>query len=288
MKKLLYIVLLSMASVAYGQTKTAKVTLKNGTVLVGEIKNFDPLKQITLVIAGNPVELQMSDILRVEQNSAPTSASTTVQGPYTDQGNYPDSIRVKLGEYEITLLLVRGGDFMMGYDGRHSLSMNSEPVHKVRLTTYYISENLISNEQYATLAKLDFKEKYKTSPADVKWDVADTFMKQLRHQTGKNYRLPTDAEWEYASNSALQNRMFSGSKAYKVEWCSDFFDDFPSGESPIDPQGPATGNKRVQRSYAYQLIYNKYDRSLPRYKPGKIIFDKCNFRIVIKAADLSR
>jgi small nuclear ribonucleoprotein (snRNP)-like protein len=162
MKKLLFIALLSLASVAYGQTETAKVTLKNGTMLVGEIKSFDPLKQITLVIAGNPVEIQMSDILKVEQNGAngaPTAASTTVQGPYNDQGNYPDSIKVKVGEFEIILLLVRGGDFMMGYDGHHSLSMNSEPVHKVKLTTYYISENLISNEQYAALAKLDFKEK---------------------------------------------------------------------------------------------------------------------------------
>jgi hypothetical protein len=70
MKKFLILAMFLISLGAYSQGNEAKVTLKNGTVLMGSIKAINPVKSLTLIVAGTPVDIQMSDVERVEQVSS--------------------------------------------------------------------------------------------------------------------------------------------------------------------------------------------------------------------------
>ena len=85
---------------------------------------------------------------------APRS-SKLIYGQYqiTDTKEYPDSFKIRIGDQELTMVLVRGGTFNMGYDGRHSISWDSEPVHRVTLSSFYVSRQLMNCNAAETLLK---------------------------------------------------------------------------------------------------------------------------------------
>jgi formylglycine-generating enzyme required for sulfatase activity len=116
---------------------------------------------------------------------------------------------------------------------------------------------------------------------NVNWDDCQTFISKLNNATGKRFRLPTEAEWEYAARGGNKSRGYkysgsndlgsvawytnnSGSKTHDVktkqpnelniydmtgsvqEWCQDWYGDY-SRASQTNPTGPSSGSGRVYR-----------------------------------------
>ena len=130
-----------------------KVTMKSGATITGELKELVATDHITLEIAGVESTISMSDVVSVEKIGSQVLSSNKEKddddlkyGKYeiTDQNQYPDSFKITIGDQELTMVLVRGGWFNMGYDGHHSMLWDSEPVHKVTLSSFYVSKQLIN------------------------------------------------------------------------------------------------------------------------------------------------
>lgn len=157
MKKLLVLfAMMVLPMVASAQNNLSVVTLKNGTELKGVIKSIDPTDVLVLVISGVETTIKMSDVAKVEAagETTPNVASLTDMSKrlddekliVTDKADYPESFDLKVGNASIKMILVRGGDMNMGFNGRHSRSMKSEPVHKVGVTSFYMSETFVTTE----------------------------------------------------------------------------------------------------------------------------------------------
>jgi formylglycine-generating enzyme required for sulfatase activity len=150
----------------------------------------------------------------------------------------------------------------------------------------------------------------------VSWDDVQAFLQRLNEKTGKRYRLPTEAEWEYAARGgekgANDNFTYAGGndldevgwftentkdkgtwpvggkKANQIglydmsgnvwEWCADWYGDYPKG--PVkDPKGPGKGSLRVLRGGSWGLNADRC-RVANRYpySPGTR-FDLNGFRV---------
>ena len=232
-----------------------KVTLKSGVTITGDLKELVTTDHITLIIGGVESIISMDEVSSIEQMNSINSEiqggkpHKLVYGQYqiTDTKQYPDSFVLNIGDQKITMLLVRGGWFNMGYDDRHSWSWGSEPVHRVLLSSFYVSKQLLNRRV------VDYIQQKKKPNTSIKpfgtysRKVAETIINQLASETKLPYRLITEAEWEYFAIMPFAESIFSSQ--YIVEWCSDYYGDYLEKEQ-INPQGPSSGNTYVVRSYS--------------------------------------
>ena len=232
-----------------------KVTLKSGVTITGDLKELVTTDHITLIIGGVESIISMDEVSSIEQMGTVQTitqsekSSKLVYGQYqiTDTKQYPDSFVLNIGDQKITMLLVRGGWFNMGYDDRHSWSWGSEPVHRVLLSSFYVSKQLL-NRRAVDYIQQKKKPNTSTKPfGTYSRKVAETIINQLASETKLPYRLITEAEWEYFAIMPFAESVFSSQ--YIVEWCSDYYGDYLEKEQ-INPQGPSSGNTYVVRSYS--------------------------------------
>lgn len=130
------------------------------------------------------------------KDSDPTPTPSTLSSASSDNTNEkstPPSIP------QIEMVLIPAGTFMMGQKPSDSYS-NRYPQHPVTVPSFYISKYEITQEQYRAVMGMNpsFFKGDNLPVASVSWNDAVDFCRKLSQMTGKEYRLPTEAEWEYA------------------------------------------------------------------------------------------
>ncbi|GCL47969.1 formylglycine-generating enzyme family protein [Microcystis aeruginosa] len=110
----------------------------------------------------------------------------------------------------LTMVAIPGGTFLMGSPGEKDDDKSEKPQHLVSVSAFYLSQTLITRAQWRFVAHLpregkdldpdpaEFKESDNNPVERVSWYDAIEFCARLSRHTGKNYRLPSEAEWEYA------------------------------------------------------------------------------------------
>ncbi|MEM1251682.1 MAG: SUMF1/EgtB/PvdO family nonheme iron enzyme [Cyanobacteria bacterium P01_H01_bin.21] len=125
----------------------------------------------------------------------------------------------------LTLDMVRipGGTFMMGAaEGEAGASKDEYPQHKVTLPEFWMGKFAVTQEQWQAVAGFDkIAQDLELDPANFKgakrpveqvnWQDAEEFCKRLSQKTGKEYTLPSEAQWEYACRAGTDTPFHFGS-----------------------------------------------------------------------------
>ena len=164
----------------------------------------------------------------------------------------------KLDNPEIEMINIRGGTFTMSVAYPYNNAKR-----EVVISDFSISKNLVSQAKW--------KEIMNTTPSfykddsfpveQVSYENIQDFIAQLNEKTGKKYRLPTEAEWEYAAKFK-QNIIFCDLS----EWCNDWFEEmkppsflkkmFGSNTSQYNPTGPPDGTQKLCRTKDWRSGYD--------------------------------
>jgi formylglycine-generating enzyme required for sulfatase activity len=142
---------------------------------------------------------------------------------------------------------IPGGSFLMGTDEAEVQRLNQEystdafnrelPQHPVTLQTYSLGKYPVTQEQYQAVMGNNpsrFKDNPKNPVENVSWQEAQAFCQKLRELTGQDFRLPTEAEWEYACRAGTQTLYYFGNDKTQLgdyAWYGD-----NSGKNPLDSQ----------------------------------------------------
>jgi serine/threonine protein kinase len=142
------------------------------------------------------------------------------------------------------MVFVQGGKFTMGCTSEQDKDCDQDerPEHLVELSSYYIGKYEVTQAQWNTIMKTNPSSfKGANLPVEsVSWNDVEKFIQKLNEKTGKKYRLPTEAEWEYAARGGnkSQGYKYSGSNdANEVAWYGS------NSDGKTHPVGQKTANE---------------------------------------------
>jgi len=185
---------------------------------------------------------------------------------------------------QFTMVAVKGGTFTMGATSEQGSDAweDEKPAHEVTLSDYYIGQTEVTQALWeAVMGSNPSDSRGDNLPVEqVSWNDCQEFIRKLNQLTGKQFHLPTEAEWGYAARGGRKSRGYKyaggndiglvarcydngigihpvGTKQanelgiYDMsgnvwEWCSDWYRNYTSS-SQSDPQGPSSGSRRVYR-----------------------------------------
>ena len=223
------------------------------------------------VLAGGVLSAQTADAERRKMHDAATNSEIET---FTVNGVAFKMVKVEGGTFQMGATSEQGSD---AYDWE-------KPVHSVTLPDYYIGQTQVTQELWEAVMGSNpsyFKGDNQCPVENVSWNDCQEFIEKLNRLTGKNFRLPTEAEWEYAARGGNKSKGYkysgsndadavawyydnSGSKTHPVatkqsnelglydmsgnvwEWCQDWYGKY-SSHSQSNPKGANTGSIRVLR-----------------------------------------
>ena len=179
------------------------------------------------------------------------------------------------------MVKVAGGTFTMGTADNinKTATLNVAPLHDVTLRSYKIGATEVTQALWESVmgSNPSLVQSPNLPVSNVTWDDCQEFIQKLNQQSGSHFRLPTEAEWEYAARSraADDGKKIATGSVYKqascknvgeaggntlgikgmngnvAEWCQDWFGSYQL-EKQTNPTGPDKGTHRVVRGGSYQ------------------------------------
>ncbi|MBO7476826.1 MAG: SUMF1/EgtB/PvdO family nonheme iron enzyme [Salinivirgaceae bacterium] len=278
-----------------------------GEVLVGQIKKM-PLRQgdyilqfISLINPADSYSVNLSmpnadKVLDIHLNPVLSGRENEEQRQYAIEQKEKE-IRLMIEKYIAEMVYVECGTFWMGahsniiknsfFQGEPDINTpnydmdafaDESPVHKVTLDSFHIGKYPVTQGLWSAIMENNpsYHKNDKYPVENVSWNDCDEFIKKLNQKTSKNFRLPTEAEWEYAARGGNKSHGYKfagsdnivdvawlgsthpvGEKApnelnlYDMsgnvwEWCQDWYNEYYS-DSQINPVETDVSSYKVLR-----------------------------------------
>ena len=247
----------------------------------------------------------------VNRDGAVTAADITDIYDVLLNGMPSDITEYTVNGVTFAMVNVEGGTFAMGNPDYQSDEdfYNEGPVHQVTVSSFSIGQTEVTQELWQAVmgwnysghgGNLQYPAEYMT------WSICQEFIAKLNEMTGKNFRLPTEAEWEFAARGGNKSNGYqyagsndidevawytsnSGGATHEVgtkapnelgiydmsgnvwEWCSDWYGEY-SADAQVDPTGPESGAEKVMRGGSWYGKAKKC-RVAKRFKASALFGD---------------
>ena len=249
-------------------------------------RGYEPYAEVVTININETLRLEN---IKLEESSEPQQMvevpRQAVVEPQHEYGIAAGNKTFTVNGVSFEMVYVEGGTFEMGATTEQGSDAykDEKPVHRVTLSDYYIGKYEVTQELWeAVMGSNPSYFKGAQNPVEsVSWNDCQEFVIRLNRLTGRTFRLPTEAEWEYASRGGNKSRHYkysgsnnidyvawytdnSGRKTHAVgtktanelgiydmsgnvwEWCSDWYGGYSAG-AQTNPQGPSSGSGRVLR-----------------------------------------
>ena len=307
MKQVFFVFLLAFGFVAGAQNVTVRKPKKQKTATTQVApKKQRASKQRKVQSKKDKVDNHPK---KVEVDNYPKKVEVDIS-PTIGKANYTPNVKTFYANgVSFEMVEVRGGTFRMGATSEQEVSeaySKEMSVHSVTLNSYYIGKTEVTQALWkAVMGSNPSYSKGDNLPAEyVSWNDCQAFIRKLNDLTGQNFRLPTEAEWEFACRGGNNSRgyKYSGSNyidnvawydgnsgshpvATKLpnelgiydmsgnvyEWCSDWYGGYTSG-AQTNPKGPYDGSYRVNRGGCW-INLARNCRSSNRFNFGPALRD---------------
>ena len=251
--------------------QTAAVTLQQSFAKIQQ--QLENTRQLNLTQQQQLIQLQ-SEHTRLQQNLNLTHKELEHSQKFIKKAKQPGNIVIDYlqnGGYGPEMVWLPAGQFLMG-DIQNDGSRNEQPIHWVSLARFAIGRYEVTFAEYDNFAEATGRKK----PADngwgrgkrpvinVSWYDAIAYAQWLSQQTGQQYRLPTEAEWEYAARAFTKTRYWWGNEmSFNIAHCENCGSEWgkktaPVGSFTANPFGlhDMAGNVREWTCSKYE---EKYD-----------------------------
>lgn len=215
-------------------------------------------------------------------------------------------------ELEIDLVEIPAGSFIMGSDQGW---YDERPARRVKISAFFMGRTEVTQGLWRQVmgsnpSSFQLGDQY---PVDsVSWEDVQEFLARLNARSGRQYRLPTEAEWEYACRAGSTEDRYaeldeiawyggnSGGSVHPVglkaanafglhdmlgnvwEWCADWYaEDYYSRAPAQDPPGPSIGFRRVNRGGSWYFDSSDIRASMRRDDYPELRHARLGFRLAL-------
>ena len=174
----------------------------------------------------------------------------------------------------IEFILIQAGSFMMG-SPPNSEERNETPLHKVTISKpFYLGKYQVTQEQWeAVMGNNPSRFKGPKHPVDsVSWNDTQEFIKRLNAKERHNrYRLPTEAEWEYAARAGTTTAYFFGDDSSALSGYAWYFGSSDSASHPVGQKPPNAWGLHDVHGNVFELTHDwfggRYYADSPKTDP---------------------
>ena len=209
--------------------------------------------------------------------------------------------KITVGNETFAMIKVDSGTFMMGAtpEQEDEATDDERPVHEVTVSSFFIGQTEVTVGMWRAVLGYnpipyyipEYVPPLNAAASCVSWDDCQNFISKLNEMTGRTFRMPTEAEWEFAARGGNRSHgyKYAGSDIFDEvasftgyryplvrtkapnelglynmsggvwEWCQDWFG--PYGSEPlVNPVGPESGTERIIRGGSYYWKDSTYCR----------------------------
>ena len=203
-----------------------------------DLKHKDAFKQLESAIRSKEPK---------STNFSPSPTFSVPKSSIHSTSSSPQSfIETLSGNIKLEMVKIPAGSFLMGSADNDETALDYEmPQHRVNLQEFYLGKYPVTQEQYQAVMghnpsnfKSFFKDTSKNPVEKVSWNDAQEFCRRLSEKTGKKYRLPSEAEWEYACRAGTQTRYYFGNNEYQLGEYAWYEENSDSKTHPVGQKKP--------------------------------------------------